>query len=340
MTNSSDPIVPPPPLPDYKPFSMRHSSSLKPLRQGVVYGIVRALLLVTERLSLRRLQALGRALGRLAYRLAGKQRRLCHVQLALALPHLPEAERTRIARACMEHQGMTVMETMALPRLRREGAVWVRLEGAEQIAAAHAKGRGVILVTAHVANWELSTIAMEQLRIRALAVVSRLTNPRLNALVATIRQTEFMEIAERGSNTSPRQLLSCLKRGGALIMANDVDIEAQGVFVDFFGMPANTPRAPASLALKLDAPLLTYFDIRQPDGTHVARFAEVPVTMALRQSADPVRALTQAISDRIEAHIRAYPEQWAWNHRRWKRRPRDAGAAAPPAPGGGAGEPR
>jgi len=310
-----------PPLPDYKAFSIHHPASLKPLRQGVVYLLVRALMLLAGRLSLPWAQALGRALGRLAYRLSARQRRLCALQLAMALPELPEAERARIARRCLENQGMTLLEIMALPRLRRQGVPWLRLEGAERFSAAHALGRGVVLVTAHAANWELLPIALERLRIRALAVASTLTNPRLNRIVSAIRRFEYMDVAERGSDSSPRQLLSCLKRGDALVLVNDVDIEAQGVFVDFFGIPANPPRAPASLALKLGAPLLTYFDARQPDGTHVIRFQEVPITEAIRQDADPVRTLTQAITAQAEAHIRAHPDQWVWNHRRWKRRP-------------------
>jgi Kdo2-lipid IVA lauroyltransferase/acyltransferase len=281
------------------------------------------------RLSLQRLQALGRVLGRLVFRLSARYRRLARQQLAMALPELPEAERERIARLCMQNQGMTLLETVALPRLRREGAPWLRLEGAPAFAAAHALGRGVVLVTAHAANWELLPIALERLHIRAMAVASTLTNPRLNRLIGEIRRFEYMDVAERGSETSPRQLLSCLKRGDALVMVNDVDIEAQGVFVDFFGVPANTPRAPASLALKLGAPLLTYFDTRQPDGSHVLRFSEVPVTEAIRQAPDPVRALTQAISALTEAHIRAHPEQWMWNHRRWKRRPPEEPTGAP-----------
>jgi KDO2-lipid IV(A) lauroyltransferase len=260
-------------------------------------------------------------LGGLAYRLSARNRRLCAVQLAMALPGLPAAEHRRIARQCMENQGMTALETVALPRLRREGAPWLRLEGAERFAAAHARGRGVVLVTAHAANWELLPIALERLQIRALAVASTLTNPRLNRIISEIRRFDYMDVAERGSDASPRQLLSCLKRGDALVLVNDVDIEAQGVFVDFFGIPANTPRAPASLALKLEAPLLTYFDTRQPDGSHVIAFSEVPITAAIRNDADPIRALTQAITARAEAHIRAHPEQWMWNHRRWKRRP-------------------
>ena len=310
-----------PRLPDYKAFSIHHPASLKPLRQGAVYALVRGLMVVAGRLSLARLQALGRLLGRLVYRLSERQRRLCHLQLAMALPELSKAERVHIARRSLENQGMTLLETMALPRLRRTGAPWLRLEGAECFSGAHARGRGVVLVTAHAANWELLPIALERLRIRALAVASTLTNPRLNEIVSAIRRFEYMDVAERGSETSPRQLLSCLKRGDALVLVNDVDIEAQGVFVDFFGIPANTPRAPASLALKLDAPVVTYFDTREPDGTHVLRFQEVPVTEAIRVSADPVRALTQAITAQAEAHIRAHPDQWVWNHRRWKRRP-------------------
>jgi 23S rRNA (cytidine1920-2'-O)/16S rRNA (cytidine1409-2'-O)-methyltransferase len=324
----------PPPLPDYRRFSIRHPAALKPLRQAMAYGAVRGLLALASRLSLRQLQGLGRLLGRVAYAVAVRQRRLSHVQLQMALPEVPAAERERIARHCFQHQGMTALETAAMPRLRAGGAPWLSLEGPGLLTAAHARGRGVVLITGHVANWETIPIALERLRIRALAVVSTNADPRIGRLLGDLRRTEWMEIAERGSASSPRQLLTCLRRGDALVLATDVDIEAQGVFVDFFGVPANTPRAAASLALKLDAPVLTYFDIRHPDGTHTIRFREVPVDAAIRQAADPVRALTQAIADQTEAHIRAYPEQWAWNHRRWKRRP-------PPATGtdrGGGGD--
>jgi Kdo2-lipid IVA lauroyltransferase/acyltransferase len=314
-------------LPDYRAFSLRHPAWLKRLRQGLVYGIMRSLQALAVRLSLPRGQALGRMLGRIAYRFSPRERRLCRMQLALALPALPEAERTRIARQCLESQGMTLMELLALPRLRREGAPWLRLEGEAALLAAHARGRGVVLLTAHVSNWELIVIAVERLRIRATAVVSTLANPRLNRIVGEIRRFEWMDIAERGSQSSPRQLLGALKRGDLLVLANDVDIQTQGVFVDFFGLPAHTPRAPAALALRLDAPVLTYFDLRQPDGSHVIRFEEVPLDEAIRSAADPVHALTQAISDRIEAHIRAHPGQWAWNHRRWRTRPPESAGA-------------
>jgi Kdo2-lipid IVA lauroyltransferase/acyltransferase len=318
-----------PPLPDYKAFSIHHPASLKPVRQGLVYLLTRGLLFLAGRLSLPRLQALGRVLGRLVYRLDGRQRNLSRLQLGMAFPDWSAAERDRVARESLAGQGMTVLELMALPRLRGRAEPFLRTEGEAVLVAAHARGRGVVLATAHAANWELLPLVLERLRIKALAVASTNANPRLNEILGRIRRFEYMDVAERGSQTSARQLLTALKRGEVLILAIDVDIEVQGVFVDFFGIPANTSRAPASLALKLDAPLLTYLDTRQPDGTHVMRFREVALTPEIRAADDPVRALTQAISDQIQAQIQAHPEQWAWNHRRWKRRPPGEAAAGP-----------
>jgi KDO2-lipid IV(A) lauroyltransferase len=262
------------------------------------------------------------------FALSRRQRSLSLVQLRMAFPDWEEEARRRVARACLVHQGMTLMETLALPRLRAEGARWLTLENEQALADAHKQGRGVILVTAHAGNWEMLPIALERLRIKGMAVASKLNNERLNRLVGDLRRFDWLDVAERGSQTSPRQLLGSLKRGEALIMVNDVDIEAQGVWVDFFGIPANTPRAPASLALKLGTPVLTYFDERLADGTHRIRFERVPVDDALRNAPDPVAALTLALSRRTESHVRAHPEQWVWNHRRWKRRPPPAARGA------------
>jgi KDO2-lipid IV(A) lauroyltransferase len=246
----------------------------------------------------------------------------------MALPELEPDTRHRIARECLRHQGMTLMETLVMPRLRHQGAMggdFLRVEGEQVLVDAHGKGKGVILVTAHLGNWELLPIALQQLRIKGVAMASTLNNERLNRIIGDIRRFEYMDVAERGSGDSPRQLLTCLKRGEVLIMVNDVDIASNGVFCNMFGMPAHTPRGAASIALKLGSPLVTYFDERLADGTHVIRFREIPVTSKILKANSPVQAFTQAICEVTEEHIRAYPEQWIWNHRRWKRRPESQG---------------
>ncbi|MCH8077516.1 MAG: hypothetical protein IIC64_17055 [SAR324 cluster bacterium] len=308
-------------IPDYDRFGHRHSARLRPLRHWVVYLLVRVLLAATGPLSIGMLQRIGRGLGSVMHLFSTKFRRLCLVQLEMAMPELSPRERKRIGRDVLRHQGMTLMETLALARFRREGGRWVRAEGEDALTGAHAEGRGVLLVTAHTGNWELLPIVLARHGIKALAMVTAMTNPHLRKLAESVRDFEHLEIAERGDPASPRQMLRALRRGDGLIMANDVDIDTHGVFVDFFGIAANTPRASASLALKLKAPLVTYFDRRLPDGTHCIRFERVPVTPEMLAAEDPVQALTQEVTRRMERHIREWPEQWVWNHRRWRRRP-------------------
>lgn len=311
----------PTPIPDYKGFGNLASNRLKPFRHRLVYWTARCLVVASRMMTISMLQRTGRGLGTLMHLFSGKFRRLCLLQLEMALPERPLEERKRIGRDCLRHQGMTVMETLALARIRRHGERWVATEGEEALLEAYQEGRGVLLVTAHTGNWELLPIVLARHGIRALAMVTEMTNPYLKKLTASIRHFELLEIAERGTTESPRKLLRYLKRGDALIMANDVDIETNGVFVDFFGIQANTPRATGSLALRLKAPVVTYFDRRLPDGTHCIRFERVAVTPQIQTAKDPVQALTQEITARIEAHIRQWPEQWVWNHRRWRRRP-------------------
>lgn len=321
MTDQPKPPDTAPQAPDYKGFSIRYPRMLRPVRMALVTGLGRSLMWLAGRLTLPGLQRAGRMLGRLVHALSPRQRRLCMMQLATALPELGEEAHRRITAECLRQQGMTLLETLALPRLRAEGDRWVRLEGEDALREAHALGKGVILVTAHTGNWELISVALARAGIKGVAMTSTHANPRINDWLNDLRRTAFIEITNRGSEGSPRLLLSALKAGKALLLACDVDIDTNGVFVDFFGMLANTPRAPASLALKLGTPIMTYFDVREPDGSHTVRFANVPFTEAQKADPDPVRTLTQAINNAIEAHIREFPGQWAWNHRRWKRRP-------------------
>ncbi len=320
-----------PPIPDYRKLGYHHSARLQPLRHRLAYLVVRGLLVLVALLPVRALQALGRGFGSVFYAFSGKFRELCETQLGMAMPELSAAERRRIGRECLRQQGMTLMETLALPRLRRDAERWVSSEGQEALVEAAGEGKGVLLVTAHTGNWELLPLVLWRLDIKGAAMVRPLNNPRLNRLALALREHEHLEVILRGSDASPRQMLAALKRERALIMAIDVDIETQGVFVDFFGIPAHTPRAPASLALKLGTPVVTYFDRRLADGTHRIRFERVPVTREMRDSADPVLELTRDLVARMEAHIRQYPEQWSWNHRRWKRRPPEEQTPAPGA---------
>jgi len=303
--------------PAYRPLEQRKSQRTRAFRRAVQYWVARAVIGLTAPLPVRTMQALGRLAGRLGMALNSKERAVCDYQLGLVLPRLSPGERARLTRRCFEHLGMTLFEVLALPRIRRQGARWIRFEGEEVLRTAHGQGRGVLLVTGHYGNWELYAVAAGLLQIPMTAIARPLHNARLNALLAARRRSEFLEVAERGTQSSARLLLQALKRGRALIVAIDQDIDAQSVYADFLGRPARTPRVAASLALKLGVPLVTGFDRRNADGTHTFAFAPVPIGEAVRAAPDPELALTQELNDRIGAHILREPEQWGWNHRRW-----------------------
>ena len=311
-------------FPEYHRYGYHRARGWKPLRQWVVYLLVRLMLALATWLPIAMLQGIGRGVGSVAYRFSSKLRELCLAQLAMALPGLPPEDHRRIARECLRQQGMTLMETLALPRLRRNSDYWMAIEGEQALREAHAEGKGVVLVTAHTGNWEMISIALERLGVKTLAFATPMNNPLLQKLIIRLRETEFFAIAGRGSEDSPRQLLRSLKQGETLMMVNDVDIDTNGVFVNFFGLQANTPRAGATLPLKVGCPVVTGFDRRLPGGTHCIEFERVPVTAEIREADDPVRTLTQELARRTEAHIRLHPHQWVWNHRRWRRRPPEA----------------
>ncbi len=322
--------------PEYEALWPRKQRWLRPARRWLQYWLARAAIALADRLPLPALQALGRGLGRFACRVLDSERAVCEHQLRAALPALGEAERTRLIRACFENMGMTAVEVLALPRLRREAERWLTIEGEDVLRAAHGRGRGVIVVTCHSANWELLNLVFNGMRIPVLGIARPLNNPRLNELLLKARESPYVEIMQRGTKDSPRQFLTALKQGKALVLLIDQDLDVQSVYVDFFGVPARTPRVAASLALRLDVPVVTGFDRRLPDGRHVMRFEEIPVTEALRTDPEPERALTQVLSAAIEAHVRAWPEQWAWNHRRWLHPPQESPAGSAAGAAGGA----
>lgn len=309
------------PSPEYARFSDLKFKSFQNLRRKLQYGLIWLFLIFAARLSVPASQRLGRWTANLLMPFVRRDRAICQYQLQLVFPDMDPRERKRLVRRTFQNLGMTLWEMLAIPRIRREAERWLRLEDGEVLQQAHAEGKGVILVTGHMANWELLSIAFQRLRVPAQAVARTLVNTLLNDLVIKHRESDYLRIVQRGSKESARQLLNCLKQGDVLLLLMDHDVEVPGVFVDFFGMPANTPRVAASLALRQGVPVVTGFDRRLPGGIHSINFKRLHPPKGARNDQEGVLRYTQVFSDAMEAHIRECPEQWTWNHRRWKRKP-------------------
>jgi KDO2-lipid IV(A) lauroyltransferase len=189
------------------------------------------------------------------------------------------------------------------------------------LEAALSRGRGVVVVSGHVGNWELLALRVARSGIaRASAVAKETSDSRMTALLEEFRAANGLHSIWRGQDGAAKQILRSLRDGEILGLLIDQDTRVQSVFVPFFGRSAATPRAAADLALRTGAGVVCAFCQRTRDGRYRISMQELGFQPGGDREAD-VRELTAAMTRQIEEAIRRSPEQWVWMHRRWKTQP-------------------
>lgn len=286
------------------------------MRTALFPGLVRLLSLMLGSVPRSAALLFGRAVGRLGWSLSGRDRRRSLDHLALAFPDLSEEERRRIARRSFLSQGMNAAELLHLLRRDAEEMLpHIEVQGWENVAAARATGRPILILTGHCGNWDLIAVALRHGGLPPAAIARPLDDPQLQELLVKVRRHLGTTTIARGTRGAARQILKVLRSGGAIAMLIDQDTKVDGVWVPFFGRPAFTPVGPAEMALKQDMRVIPSFIERRPDGGHLLRFLPV-----LELPRDP-REATARMTAAIEAQIRRRPEQWVWWHKRWRRQP-------------------
>lgn len=259
-----------------------------------------------------RAERAGAKLGNLAYRLSRKHRQRALSNLALALPEIPEAERVELARRCFRHFGRLTADFLkSAVRTDEEVLASCRFEGFDHLDDALAEGKGAILVTGHLGNWERASHCVVA-RGYKLTVVARDANDGdLDRHVARIRRAHGVEVLSRGA--AARGILSRLKKNEVIgILA---DQNSGDVFVPFFGKPCGTVTGPSSIHLKTGAPILPFVSAWEEPGRYSA---QIGAPLVPESGFEPVEGMTRAINRALEAAIRQTPEQWLWFHDRWK----------------------
>src|SRR5574340_439216 len=251
---------------------------------------------------------LDRALPRL------RRTALCNLQFAL--PDLDEAGRGRIAGEVFDSIARVLLAFAKFPRICRQNvAEWVRCEGLEHYTEAKRRGKGVLVATAHLGNWELSAYAHALLTEPMHVLVRPLDNPYIDRMVERRRTLSGNRVISK--KDSARAILSALRRNEAVGILIDQNASPDnGVFVDFFGVQACAGAGFARLAAHSGATVIPGFATWCPEERrYVLRFYD-PVPMCGDTATD-----TAAVQRAVEAAIRREPGQWLWIHRRWKTRP-------------------
>ena len=282
------------------------------------YAALRSAVAAVERLSFTRAGGIGERIGRLGYAPLGIRREVVERQLRAALPDLSSGDVERIARAAYGHLGRTSMETAILPSYSSAEIIelFEAVHGWGIVEERLSRGKGLIVVTGHLGNWELGGAYLAARGLPIDAVARHMANPLFDRYLTSTRQRIGMTVVhdEEAVKRVPRSL-----RGGRAV-AFLVDQGAVGLastWVPFFGRYAKTPRGPAVFALRLGAPIVFGVALRQPSGRYALTFEPIEVTDTGDREADVDRIVADYTLV-LEKWVRRAPDQYLWHHRRWK----------------------
>ncbi len=263
-------------------------------------------------------------LATLAYYLDGKHRHIAKVNLTIALPELPQAERNRIARRSFQIVAQNLLEVAKLRALTGDSIATIARydpeKGLNNFEAAQAMGKPILYLTGHFSAWELLPAA-HALYGHPLSFVTRpLDIEPLEKYLVGVRQACGNVVISK--KNAIRQILESLKRGDSVgILADHNTITLEGEFIDLFGLPAPTTTGLALLALRTGATVLPGYLTPMKKGRYWIKFLP-PLELVRTGDRDrDVRDNTRMFNRVLEDIIREQPESWLWGHKRWKYQP-------------------
>jgi KDO2-lipid IV(A) lauroyltransferase len=261
-------------------------------------------------------------LAQVVYLLHFRLRQVGMRNLEMVFPEKSVAERRRILRGVFTSLGRQLAELCQFPKYTPENidevVVYDALENYER---AYAQKKGVLFLTAHFGGWELSAFA-HSLHGHWLHIVMRpMDNQYLDQLLQQYRTMHGNKTVAKDDFV--RGLLAAMRAGETVGILMDTNMTPpQGIFVDFFGIPACTASGLARIALRTNAAVVPGFTIWDSDlQKYRLRFDPALELIRTGDLEADIAANTQMFTKVIEDYVRRYPDQWLWVHRRWKTRP-------------------
>jgi KDO2-lipid IV(A) lauroyltransferase len=292
------------------------------MQETLEYGLVRAVAGCLGRMPRGVARLLAACLAFAVYWCFGRLRRVGMRNLELALPELPAQARKKILKHVYIHLGWQLVEFCRMTRYTAQNTRnWMRTDGLDHYLAAQARGKGVLIITAHLGAWELSSFYHSLMGHPMGMVARKLDNRRLDAYGNGIRCLHGNFVISK--DDFGRGLLKAIHAGATVGILMDTNMTPpQGEFVPFFGIAACTGTGLAHIARQTGAAVLPGFMFWEPaERRYVLRFgAEIEMPHTEDRAADILEG-TRRCTAVIESWIRRYPDQWLWIHRRWKTRP-------------------
>lgn len=243
------------------------------------------------------------------------RREVVRANLLLAFPEKSSKDRESIGRRSHHNLVTVFLEMLSIRHLSRKAiGRHLRVENIELIKVLPPEG--ALLLSAHLGNWELLAFGAAALAEMSFSIIvkeqndygelTRMRTARGNTLITTAH--------------GARQASNILRTGGVVAMLADQAASSPDPLVDMFGLATHTFGAPARLALRFRPRVVVGYAVRTPSGEYVARLEELHHN-DLPDTPEGAWELTQRYVRQLEGTVRAHPDQWLWQHRKWKNTP-------------------
>ncbi|WP_313027390.1 lysophospholipid acyltransferase [Pseudomonas lopnurensis] len=288
---------------------------MEKLKGALVVGFLRLFAL----LPWRAVQALGNAIGWLMWKLPNRSRDVARINLHKCFPELDATELDALLGRTLGETGKTFTESACAwiwpadktLRLIRE------VEGLEVLEQALASGKGVVGITSHLGNWEV----LNHFYCAQCKPIIFYRPPKLKA-VDDLLQQQRVQLGNRVAPSTREGILSVIKevrRGGAVgIPADPEPSEGSGLFVPFFAIQALTSKFVPGMLAGGKAVGVFLHALRLEDGSGFKVILEAAPEGMYSEDTETAVA---AMSATIEKYVRAYPSQYMWTMKRFKKRP-------------------
>lgn len=281
------------------------------------YKLLKTLSALTCKLSYGTVLRIGATLGPL-YSLFGKKQIKRGIKNVMIGMDVTEKEAKEILCALFKNLGRSAMEILYMPNLTKEFIQeHIEMHGTEYIEKALAEQRGVVILTAHVGNWEWMGAALAAAGYPSTTIVKKQPNAQVTRLLNEYREMVGLEVFARGGSEMIRAV-KAMKQKKLLGFLADQDGYIQGLPVEFLGQESSAVIGPATFAQKFKAPVVPVFAHRKPDGIgHVVEILPPLYYKDTGNEAEDLYRLTEETVRVTEDFIRKHPTEWLWFQHRW-----------------------
>jgi KDO2-lipid IV(A) lauroyltransferase len=274
---------------------------------------------IVQKIGVKRIPIFAKILSFIFFYLIPIRKSVVINNLQQAFPSKTKNEINKIAYANYLSVGITFMEIMAFPKMTESEIMdLVSVNNLDLIKPHLINNNGIILLTAHIANWELGALVMGILLEKPINV---LVKKQRNKLVANWMSSvrEKFNNKEVALGASVRELYKTLISGGIVgIVGDQRGRRDDGIIVNFFNNPTYTFQGFASLGIKNRVPIVVVMGERLKSGKYQIHIEEINYNDLPDSLPEKITELNQRYMTILENRIRLNPEQWLWMHKIWK----------------------